>query len=152
VTGGSSGIGKCVAIVAARHGANVTIIARDVAKLEAAKKEILYACENKDTQRIEYLSLDVGTDYEKVEKAMADLERTMGPIYMLVNCAGTAICSKIEDTTIDNLHRMVHVNFYGTFYCIKAVAQRMKAFREGVIVITASQAGLLGICPSCLCL
>jgi 3-dehydrosphinganine reductase len=151
VTGGSSGIGKCVAILAARHGANVTIIARDIAKLEAAKNEILHACENMDTQRVEYLSLDVGMDYEKVEKALADLEGTMGPIYMLVNCAGTAICGKIEDTSIDSLHHMVHVNFYGTYYCIKAVAQRMKAFREGVIVITASQAALLGICPSCHC-
>jgi len=152
VTGGSSGIGKCVAIVAARHGANVTIIARNVAKLEAAKKEISHACKNKDTQRVEYLSLDVGMDYEKVKKALADLEGTMGPIYMLVNCAGIAVCGKIEDTTIDSLHHMVDVNFYGTYYCIKAVAQRMKALREGMIVITASQAALLGICPSCLCL
>ncbi|EZA60332.1 hypothetical protein DMN91_010553 [Ooceraea biroi] len=145
VTGGSSGIGKCVAIIAARHGANVTIIARDVDKLEAAKNEILHACKNKDTQRVEYLSLDVGASYENVEKALADLEGTMGPVYMLVNCAGTAICGKIEDTTIDNLHYMMRINFYGTYYCIKAVTQRMKASREGVIVLTASQAGLLGV-------
>ena len=38
VTGGSSGIGKCVAILAAKYGAHVTIIARDVQKLEAARK------------------------------------------------------------------------------------------------------------------
>lgn len=145
MTGGSSGIGKSVAIVAARHGANVTIIARDVERLEAARNEILHACENKETQRVEYLSLDVGADYDNVEKALADLEGTMGPIYMLVNCAGIAICSKIEDTAVDNLHRMMRINFYGTYYCVKAVAQRMKASQEGVIVLTASQAALLGI-------
>lgn len=146
MTGGSSGIGKCVAIIAARHGANVTIIARDVNKLEIAKNEIIQACENKDIQRVEYLSLDVGANYENVEKALTDLEGTMGPIYMLVNCAGTAICGKIEDTTVENLHHMMQINFYGTYYCIKAVAQKMKASREGVIVIVASQAALLGIC------
>ncbi|XP_072747996.1 3-ketodihydrosphingosine reductase [Anoplolepis gracilipes] len=145
ITGGSSGIGKCVAIIAARHGANVTIIARDVQKLEAAKNEILHACENKDVQRVEYLSLDIGANYENVEKALADLEKTMGPIYMLVNCAGIAICSKIEDTTPDSLNKMIHINLLGTYYCIKAVTQRMKASREGVIVLTSSAAAFLGI-------
>lgn len=145
VTGGSSGIGKCVAIIAAKHGANVTIIARDVQKLEAAKNEILHACEDKDAQKVEYVSLDLGASYENVEKAMTDLERTMGPIYMLVNCAGTAVAAKIEDTSANDLNKMMHVNFLGTYYCIKAVAQRMKASKEGIIVLTSSQAALLGI-------
>lgn len=145
MTGGSSGIGKCVAIVAAKHGANVTIIARDVQRLEAAKNEILNACENKDIQRVECLSLDIGVNYDNVEKALTDLERTIGSIYMLVNCAGTAISSKIEDTTVEDFNRMIHINLLGTYYCIKAVTQRMKASREGTIVITASQAALLGI-------
>ncbi|XP_076376913.1 3-ketodihydrosphingosine reductase isoform X2 [Megalopta genalis] len=145
VTGGSSGIGKCVAITAAKHGAHVTIIARDVQKLEAARNEIIHACKNKDTQKIEYLSLDVGQDYEAVEKALSDLERTMGPIYMLVNCAGTAICGKIEDTRATDLKKMIDLNFLGSYYCTKAVVQRMKATQEGIIVLTSSQAALLGI-------
>ncbi|XP_076288082.1 3-ketodihydrosphingosine reductase [Lasioglossum baleicum] len=145
VTGGSSGIGKCVAITAAKHGAHVTIIARDVQKLEAARNEIIHACKNKDTQKIEYLSLDIGEDYEAVEKALSDLERTMGPIYMLVNCAGTAICGKIEDTTAADLKKMIHINFLGSYYCTKAVVQRMKATQDGIIVLTSSQAALLGI-------
>ncbi|XP_029166173.1 3-ketodihydrosphingosine reductase [Nylanderia fulva] len=145
ITGGSSGIGKCVAIIAAKHGANVTIIARDVQRLETAKNEILHACENKDVQKVEYLSLDIGANYENVEKALVDLEKTMGPIYMLVNCAGVAICGKIEDTTVESLDKMIHINLLGTYYCIKAVAQRMKASREGAIVLTASQAAFLGI-------
>lgn len=68
----------------------------------------------------------------------------MGPIYMLVNCAGTAICGKIEDTTVDNLKTMVNLNFMGTFYCIKAVVSRMKSANEGIIVLTSSLAGLFG--------
>nr|XP_033206348.1 3-ketodihydrosphingosine reductase [Bombus vancouverensis nearcticus]XP_033206349.1 3-ketodihydrosphingosine reductase [Bombus vancouverensis nearcticus] len=145
VTGGSSGIGKCVAILAAKCGAHVTIIARDVHKLEVARNEIIHACKNKDVQKVEYLSLDIGEDYNAVEKALSDLERTMGPIYMLVNCAGTAICGKIEDTSIADLQKMININFLGTYYCIKAVVQRMKASQEGIIVLTSSQAALLGI-------
>lgn len=146
MTGGSSGIGKCIAILAAKKGANVTIIARNVQNLERAKHEILQACENKDTQKVEYISLDIGADYETVEKALTDLENVMGPIYMLVNCAGLALAAKIEDTTIQNLNTMVHTNFLGTYYCIKAVTPRMKASKEGVIVLMSSCAGLLGIC------
>ncbi|XP_012165037.1 3-ketodihydrosphingosine reductase [Bombus affinis] len=145
VTGGSSGIGKCVAILAAKCGAHVTIIARDVHKLEVARNEIIHACKNKDVQKVECLSLDIGEDYNAVEKALSDLERTMGPIYMLVNCAGTAICGKIEDTSIADLQKMISINFLGTYYCIKAVVQRMKASQEGIIVLTSSQAALLGI-------
>ncbi|XP_017761187.1 PREDICTED: 3-ketodihydrosphingosine reductase [Eufriesea mexicana] len=145
VTGGSSGIGKCVAILAAKHGAHVTIIARDIQKLKIARNEIIHACRDKDVQKVEYLSLDIGEDYNAVEKAFNELERTMGPIYMLVNCAGTAIGGKIEDTSIADLQNMINTNFLGSYYCIKAVIQRMKASQEGIIVLTSSQAALLGI-------
>lgn len=145
VTGGSSGIGKCLAITAAKHGAHVTIIARDFLKLETAKNEIMQYRLNKDVQKVEYLSLDVSENYENVEKALSDLERTMGPIYMLVNCAGTAICGKIEDTSVADLKKMIDVNFLGTYYCIKAVVQRMKTAKDGIIILTSSQAALLGI-------
>lgn len=145
MTGGSSGIGKCVAILAAEKGANITIIARNVQNLEKAKDEILQACENKDRQKVEYLSLDITADYKAVEKALADLENVMGPIYMLVNCAGFALASKIEDTSIETLDAMMRTNFLGTYYCIKAVTPRMKTSKEGIIVLVSSQAGLLGI-------
>jgi len=133
-----------MAILAAKKGANVTIIARNVQTLEKAKDEILQACENKDVQSVNYLSLDI-TDYKTVEKVLADLENVIGPIYMLINCAGLAIAGKIEDTTVENLDKMMRTNFLGTYYCIKAVTPRMKASKEGVIVLTSSQAGLLGV-------
>lgn len=145
ITGGSSGIGKSVAIAAAKHGAHVTLIARDVQKLEAVKYEVTQACKNIDAQRVEYLSLDVGRSYEDVEKAFMDLEKTMGPIYMLVNCAGTAICGKIEDTSASDVNKLIQLNFLGTYYCIKAVIQSMKTARDGIVVLTSSQAALLGI-------
>lgn len=122
----------------------MTIIARNVHKLELARKEILNARVDKDEQTVELLSLDIGANYENVDKALADLEKTMGPIYMLINCAGFAIPGKIEDLAVNSLHEMINVNLVGTYYCIKAVVQRMKAAGEGAIVITASQAALLG--------
>ncbi|CAD6227364.1 GSCOCG00006133001-RA-CDS [Cotesia congregata] len=145
ITGGSSGIGKAVAMLAAKMGAHVTIIARDVQKLEASRNDIMSACKNRDSQRIEYLSLDISKDYETIEKSFLDIEKTMGPIYMLVNCAGMAICGKIEDTTIETLNWIINLNFMGTYYCTKAVIPRMKSAKDGIIVITSSQAALIGI-------
>ncbi|XP_063983057.1 3-ketodihydrosphingosine reductase [Diachasmimorpha longicaudata] len=145
ITGGSSGIGRSIALLAAKHGAHVTLIARNTKKLEATRNELVEVSKNREIQKHEILSLDITVGYNAVEKALSDVERTMGPIYMLVNCAGTAIPGKLEDTTPDNLKWMMDLNFMGTFYCIKSVVPKMKSAREGIIVLTSSQAALLGI-------
>lgn len=144
VTGGSSGIGEQVAITAARRGAHVVIIARDPIKLESAKSEILNARKFGEKQRVECISLDISESYEKIEKTFDDLEEKLGPIYMLVNCAGSAVCGKIEDTSAENLKFMTDLNYISSYYCTKAVVPRMKKENKGVIVLTSSHAGLLG--------
>ncbi|KAF7996374.1 hypothetical protein HCN44_002006 [Aphidius gifuensis] len=145
ITGGSSGIGKSFAILAAKNGANVTIIARDIKKLETAKNEIQHSCQNKDKQKIEYLSLDVASSFENIEKSFNELEKNSGPIFMLVNCAGKAIGGKIEDSKIDDVKFMWNLNFLGTYQCIKAVVPRMKNSRDGIIIITSSMAAFSGV-------
>jgi short-subunit dehydrogenase len=66
--------------------------------------------------------VDLSTSYDKVEKELLSLEDEIGPVYMLVNCAGTSICSKLEDSTPTDievrqslcLHRNVKL-FYADF-------------------------------------
>ncbi|XP_067005185.2 3-ketodihydrosphingosine reductase isoform X1 [Anabrus simplex] len=145
ITGGSSGIGKSVAIEVARMGANVTLIARDVQKLESAKLEVTKNCLNPDHQIVQYISLDVGDNYDAVEKALHAAEDDMGPIYLLVNCAGMAICGRLEDTSVSDIKHLLNLNILGTLYPIKAVISRMKCRGEGRIVLVASQAALIGI-------
>ncbi|XP_058804285.1 3-ketodihydrosphingosine reductase [Phymastichus coffea] len=145
ITGGSSGIGKSFAILAAKEGANVTIIARNWEKLERAKEEIVSACRNKDSQKVQCVSLDVGQNYNQIEGVFTEMEERHGPIYMLVNCAGTAICGRIEDTNPESLKLMIDLNLIGSYYCSKAVVPKMKTRKEGKIVLVSSQAALLGI-------
>lgn len=64
---------------------------------------------------------------------------------MLVNCAGMAICGTIEDTKPEDAKFLIDLNYLGTFYPIQYVLPKMKANKDGIIVLTASQAGLLGI-------
>ncbi|KAJ9594242.1 hypothetical protein L9F63_014331, partial [Diploptera punctata] len=145
ITGGSSGIGRCVAIEAGKLGANVTIIARDVKKLEETVDEVTKHCLFPEKQKVQYISLDVSANYEDVEKALHNVEEEVGSISVLVNCAGTAICGRLEDTTVKDIKYLLDLNFLGTVYPTKAVIPRMKTRREGRVVIVGSQASLLGI-------
>lgn len=96
-------------------------------------------------QKIEYYSLDLTKGHEEVNKAFAEIEEKTGEIYMLVNCAGTAICGTIEDTKPEDARFLMDLNYYGTLYPIQYVLPKMKARKDGIIVLTGSQAGLLGI-------
>lgn len=143
ITGGSSGIGKSAALWAAKHGAHVTIIARNENRLTDALNEIKSAVQNKE-QKITKVSCDV-TDLHKIENTIKELEKNIAPIYMLVNCAGMAICGQLEDISIPDVKKMIDVNYLGTLYPTRVVVPLFKARKEGIIVITASQASLMGI-------
>ncbi|RVE54926.1 hypothetical protein evm_000293 [Chilo suppressalis] len=145
VTGGSSGIGKATAIEAAKLGANVTIIGRDVTKLKCAVSEIIAQCMDKSTQSIQYAALDVTSEYEVISKCIADLETDIGPIFMLVNCAGTCICGQFEDMKVQDIKMMIDLNYFGTAYTTRYVLKSMKERDEGMIVFVSSEAAFIGI-------
>lgn len=144
VTGGSSGIGKSIAISAAKRGAHVTIIARNQKRLEEATQEITKAAAE-SSQRVQHLSLDLSSDYSAVETALWALEEESGPIFMLINCAGGAVCGKLEDTSANDIQGQISMNFLSTVYPTKALISRMKSRGEGVVAITGSISSLFGI-------
>nr|QFF91214.1 3-ketodihydrosphingosine reductase isoform 4 [Potamotrygon motoro]QFF91216.1 3-ketodihydrosphingosine reductase isoform 6 [Potamotrygon motoro] len=122
VTGGSSGIGKSIAIECFKHGAFITLVARDETKLLRAKKEIeKYSINDKQAQ----------------EK--------LGPVDMLVNCAGTSVAAKFEDVDIGIFRRLMEVNYLGSVYPTRAVIHTMKERRMGRVVFVSSQAGQVGL-------
>lgn len=148
ITGGSSGIGKAAASEAARLGANITIIGRDVNKLEQAVKEILENCSDQDNQIIQFAALDVTSDYDTVQSCFADLETKAGPIFMLVNCAGACICGLFEEMKVDDIKGMVNLNYFGTAFPTRAVLSKMRKRNEGIVVFVSSEAALIGKSPS----
>lgn len=98
-----------------------------------------------ENQKIQYHSLDVTKSSEEIYKSFEKIEEKSGEIYMLVNCAGMAICGTIEKTTPADSKFLMDLNFYGTLFPIQYVLPKMKARKDGIIVLTASQAALLGI-------
>src|SRR5690348_5626060 len=80
VTGGSRGIGKAIARELAREGADVAIVSRTKAELEATAREL--AAET--NRRIVPLVADV-TSKEQVERMVAEAAQQLGDVHILVN-------------------------------------------------------------------
>ncbi|KAF1383829.1 hypothetical protein PFLUV_G00135880, partial [Perca fluviatilis] len=144
VTGGSSGIGKSIAVECYRQGAFITLVARDEAKLLQAKKEVEKFAIN-DKQVVLCISVDVSSDYSQVESVIKQAQEKLGPVDMLVNCAGLAISGKFEDVEVDRFKKLMEVNYLGSVYPTRAVITTMKERRMGRIMFVSSQAGQIGL-------
>jgi len=51
-------------------------------------------------------AVDVSDNYEDIEKALHEVEEELGPIFILMNCAGMAICGRLEDTSVSDIKVM----------------------------------------------
>ncbi|KAI2667227.1 3-ketodihydrosphingosine reductase [Labeo rohita] len=120
VTGGSSGIGKCIAMECYKHGAFITLV-------------------------VLCISVDVSKDYNQVESVIKQAQEKLGPVDMLVNCAGTSISAKFEEVEVDRFKKMMEVNYLGSVYPTRAVITTMKERRMGRIMFVSSQAGQIGL-------
>ncbi|MES1906810.1 MAG: hypothetical protein MHM6MM_000046 [Cercozoa sp. M6MM] len=145
VTGGSSGLGKAIAALSVKRGAaQVTLVARNQAKLDAAKIEITEetAC---DADVVQVSSCDV-TNTESV-KAMFDSFDM--PVDVLVCAAGVAQPGYILAQSDDVFRRQMEVNYFGHVACTRqAVLQMLRAAEErgeqrGHVVLVGSAMSLL---------
>jgi 2-hydroxycyclohexanecarboxyl-CoA dehydrogenase len=89
------------------------------------------------------LPLDVA-DAVAVTELVERTEEGLGPIDVLVNCAGHIAEQPIEDITEADWSRMLHVHLGGTWHTCRAVAPRMAARGRGAIVNTSSELALCG--------
>ncbi|XP_014890680.1 3-dehydrosphinganine reductase [Poecilia latipinna] len=144
VTGGSSGIGKSIAVECYRQGAFITLVARDEEKLLRAKKEVEKYAIN-DKQVVLCVSVDVSSDYTQVENVIKQAQEKLGPVDMLINCAGTSISAKFEEMEVERFKEMIELNYLGSVYPTRAVITTMKERRMGRIMFVSSQAGQIGL-------
>ncbi|XP_061446388.1 3-ketodihydrosphingosine reductase [Rhineura floridana] len=144
VTGGSSGIGKSVAIECFKQGAFITLIARNESRLLEAKREIEKFSVN-DKQVVHSISVDVSKDCANVERVLKQAQEKLGPVDMLINCAGTSANGKFEELDISRFEQLMAINYLGSVYPTRAVVTTMKERRMGRIVFVSSQAGQVGL-------
>ncbi len=140
VTGGSMGIGLALARGLADAGAHLTLVARQVAPLEAAQAELRARAPGVE---VATLALDVG-DEARVRAALAE-ELAARPIDILVNNAGVSRPGRFLETDPDEFHRHMRVNFHGPVALVRAVAPHLVARGRGTIVNVSSVAGVMGV-------
>ncbi len=142
VTGASSGLGARFARVLAANGALTVLAARRVERLKDLRAEIEAA-----GGAAHVVALDV-TEQDSIHAAVAQTERDIGPIDILINNSGLSTTQRLVDATPVDFDLIIGTNLKGAFFVAQAVAQRMiarakdQADFRGRIVNIASIAGL----------
>jgi len=134
ITGANSGFGRAFAEAALAEGHNVAGAVRT--------EEARLAFEAFGPGRAHGVILDVA-DFGRVDAVVADVERAIGPIDVLVNNAGYGQEGILEESSLDELRRQFDVNVFGAVALMKAVLPRMRARRSGRIINVTSMGGFI---------
>jgi len=152
VTGGGVGIGRAIAVRLAAEGATLTLLARDLERLEAVAAELgarALACDMRERGQ--------------VDAAFDEAAAANGPIHALV--ANSGIGGPNEDGPEDRFDDLVRTNLSGTYYCVRGALRHLAPGPEtrhlvvvasilariavpGYTGYSASKAGLLGLVRS----
>ena len=134
VTGGSRGIGAAIAKRLAADGASVAITyAKDAGAASAVVKAI-----ERDGGRAIAIQADAA-NVEAVKGAVERVFTTFGRLDVLVNNAGTAIPKRFEETTLQEMDRVIAVNVRGAMVATQASLKHMKS--GGRIIMIGSAVG-----------
>jgi short-subunit dehydrogenase len=136
VTGASSGIGRGLALELARRGMRLALVARRREQLEELAAEIA-----KEGGEASVHACDVG-DRAQSEKAIAEVRERHGGVDLLVNNAGFVRHILFKDHDVDEIERMLRVNYLGPVYWMKALLPDMRAQGRGWILNMSSFAGV----------
>ena len=134
ITGGSRGIGAAIAKRLAADGANVAITYTKGAEAAAAVV--------KEIERAGGKAIAIQADAADADACKAAVEKTVatfGQLDVLVNNAGTAIPKTFEETTLEELDRVIDINLRGVFVATQAALKHLKS--GGRIIMIGSSVG-----------
>ena len=142
VTGGSSGIGKAIALQLVREGAQVVLCGRDPIKLERCMIELSQQSARGGSVR--GLTLDV-SDERAVASAAPEVLAMLGGLDVLINNAGITHPAAAHDTSLAQYREIMNVNYFGAVHVTKAFLPHFLAQRSGQIGVVLSVAGFMGV-------
>jgi len=140
VTGASRGIGAAIAAALAAAGADLTLMGRDDAALEARRAQLVAGGA---AGRIATATADLG-DPERLADGFAAAAATLGPAAILVNNAGIAPSAPFAKQSLAGWNQVLAIDLTAAFLASQLVLPFMLAQRFGRIVNVASTAGLVG--------
>ena len=135
ITGASSGIGKALALKFAKEGWQVAA---------SARREDLLNKIAESNENISSFPLDV-TDSEKCKDVFEQIKNKFKSIDICFFSTGTWDPKKEKEIDIDQMKKVMNVNFFGTLNCIKAVEKYFREKNSGHISIVSSIAGYRGL-------
>jgi len=138
ITGGDSGIGRAVAVLYAREGADVAIVyLSETEDAEETKRHV-----EKEGRRCLLIEGDV-RDMQFCEQAVQKTVDEFGKLDILINNAAFQLHTKnIEDLSEEHFDLTMKTNIYGYFHMAKAAVPHLK--KGGVIINTGSETGIFG--------
>jgi 3-oxoacyl-[acyl-carrier protein] reductase len=133
VTGAATGLGRAIALLYAREGADLGIVDRNGEGASTVARHI-----EAQGRRAAAARADVGHEAQ-VERSFARLREALGDPDILVNNAGIATVSRLEDMATALWDEMLRINLRSVFLCTRAVLPAMRARRWGRIINISSQ-------------
>jgi len=139
ITGASAGIGRATALRLARDGASIAICARRRDRLDDVAADIVKAGGQAlavvaDVASEEAMQMFVGTTVER-----------FGTLDVMMCNAGFGIYGAIDDITPDQMHKLMDINYFGTYYAARAALSIFRQKQRGHVVIVSSIVGKRGV-------
>ncbi len=138
VTGAAQGIGREIALLFAREGADVAIVDRNKKSGEDVAEQIRSL-----GRRSISIVADIGEE-DQIEEGFRNILRELGPVDILVNNAGIDTTSLVVDMPTSLWDEMFRINLRSVFLCTRAVLPGMIEKRSGRIINLASQLAYKG--------
>lgn len=135
VTGASRGIGRACAEQFAALGAGVGLVARDGAALEQLAAQI--------GERSHAVAADL-TDAAECRRAASAVAAALGPVDVLVSCAGVLYRDFVEDVKPEEFQLSWRLHVGAALWLTQSVLPAMRERRSGRIVFVSSELGLIG--------
>jgi short-subunit dehydrogenase len=139
VSGASAGVGRATVRRFARAGADVALLARGKAGLEAVRREVEAL-----GRRALAIPIDVA-DAKAVDEAAEAIERDLGPVDVWVNGAMATVFGEFGQISADEFRRVTEVTYLGFVNGTRAALRGMRARDRGVIVQVGSALAYRGI-------
>lgn len=135
ITGASSGIGEALAYLCCQRGAKVVLSSNDAPGL----RRVQAACPG-PAENVVVVPLDLA-DFASHEEKAAEALGAFGHIDVLVNNGGISHRSRVQDTSLAVLQKVIDIDFTGHAALTRAVLPHMVARKAGHIAVTSSLAG-----------
>ena len=132
ITGGSRGLGEAMAKALAESGATILLVARDIARLEMVRDNIV-----KLGGSAEFFAADV-TSEEDVARLADNVNRRFAAPQILINNAGTNIRKNLVDYTLQEFRSVLDASLISTFLMCRAFVPGMKGSGYGRILNMSS--------------